>query len=98
MPRASGQDRLRAFVETFSLSVVIPSMSRSNRQRDCRTRDDAKSIVPAGTPDWITAELIEQTIRVWQPYYQAVVTPEEAITMIQTVGRLFQALSSGSSS
>ena len=41
-------------------------MSRSNRKRDCRTREDAKSIVPAGTPDWITAELIEQTIRVWQ--------------------------------
>jgi hypothetical protein len=73
-------------------------MSRSNRKRDCRTREDAKCIVPAGTPDWITAELIEQTIRVWQPYYQAIVTPEEAVTMIQTAGRLFQALSSGRSS
>ena len=73
-------------------------MSRSNRQPDCRTREDAKSIVPAGTPDWITAELIERTIRVWQPYYQAVLTPEEAITMIQSVGRLYQALSSGSAS
>ncbi|MCL6553999.1 MAG: hypothetical protein K6W08_12885 [Firmicutes bacterium] len=54
-------------------------------------------IVPAGTPDWITAELIEQTIRVWQPHYEAVLTPEEAVTMIHTVGRLYQALSSGSS-
>src|SRR5262245_40891652 len=74
------------------------AMSRRNRKTDCKTREDAKCIVPAGAPDWITAELIEQTIRVWQPYYQAVVTPEEAVTMIQTVGRLFQALSSGSSS
>ena len=73
-------------------------MSRSNRKRDCVTREDAKSIVPAGTPDWITDELIERTIRVWQPYYQAVLTPEEAVTMIQTAGRLYQALSSGSSS
>jgi hypothetical protein len=73
-------------------------MARSNRKPDCRTREDAKSIVPAGSPDWITAELIEQTIRVWQPYYQAVLTPEEAVTMIQSVGRLYQALSSGSSS
>lgn len=72
-------------------------MSRSNRQRDCQAREDAKRIVPAGTPDWITAELIEATIRVWQPYYQAVLTPEEAVTMIQSVGRLYQALSSGSS-
>jgi hypothetical protein len=72
-------------------------MSRSNRKKDCVVQEDAKGIVPAGTPDWITAELIEQTIRVWQPYYQAVLTPEEAVTMIQSVGRLYQALSSGSS-
>ena len=72
-------------------------MARSNRKPDCRTREDATSIVPAGTPDWITADLIEQTIRVWQPYYQAVVTPEEAVTMILSAGRLYQALSSGSS-
>ncbi len=72
-------------------------MSRSNRKPDCGNREDAESIVPAGSPDWITAELIEQTIRVWQPYYQAVLTPEEAVTMIQSVGRLYQALSSGSS-
>ena len=71
-------------------------MSRSNRKRDCRTREDAKSIVPAGTPDWITAELIEQTIRVWQPYYEATITPEEAVTMVLDVGRLFEALSSRS--
>jgi hypothetical protein len=74
-------------------------MARSNRKKDCEVAEGARpGIVPAGTPDWITAELIEQTIRVWQPYYQAVITPEAAVTMIQTVGRLFQALSSGSSS
>lgn len=73
-------------------------MSRSNRKRDCQARKDAAaSIVPAGTPDWITADLIEATIRVWQPYYQAVLSPGEAVTMILTVGRLFQALSSESS-
>ena len=72
-------------------------MFRSNHQRDCENLEGATiSIVPAGTPDWITAELIEQTIRVWQPYYEAVISPEEAVTMIQSVGRLYQALSSGS--
>ena len=70
-------------------------MSRSNRKRDCRTREDAKSIVPAGTPDWITAELISETIRVWQPHYDTVLTPEEAVTMILNADRLYQALSSG---
>jgi len=74
-------------------------MSRSNQKNDCVAVGDARpSIVPAGLPDWITAELIEETIRVWQPYYVAVLTPEEAVTMIQNVGRLYQALSSGSSS
>ncbi len=70
-------------------------MSRSNRKKDCKVAEDAARIIPAGTPDWITAELIEKTIRVWQPYYQAVITPEEAVTMIQNVGRLYEALSSG---
>lgn len=72
-------------------------MARRNQKPDCRTREDAQpSIVPAGTPDWITPELIEATIRTWQPYYKEVLTPEEAVTMILSVGRLFDALSSGS--
>ena len=72
-------------------------MSRRNQQRDCEVREVARSsIVPAGAPDWITPELVEATIRVWQPYYEEVLTPEEAVTMILTVGRLFDALSPGS--
>ncbi len=71
-------------------------MARRNRQRDCQIREDATSIVPAGSPDWITPELIEATIRVWQPYYEEVLTPEEAVTMILSVGRLYDALSSES--
>ncbi len=74
-------------------------MSRSNPKKDCVAAKDVQpGILPAGTPDWITPELIEQTIRTWQPYYATILTPEEAVTMIQTVGRLYQALSSGSSS
>ena len=71
-------------------------MSRGNHKKDCEAVAGAgHSIVPAGTPDWITAELIEATIRVWQPYYAEVLSPEEAVTMIQTAGRLYQAFSSG---
>jgi hypothetical protein len=71
-------------------------MSKSNPKRDCEVADGARSsILPAGTPDWITSELVEQTIRVWQPYYGPVVTPEDAVTMILNVGRLFDVLSSG---
>ena len=72
--------------------------SQSNQKRDCEIQEGAlPSIVPAGAPDWITAELIEATIRVWQPYYTEVLSPDEAITMIRNVGQLFSALSSGSS-
>jgi hypothetical protein len=72
-------------------------MSRGNHKKDCAVRKGARlSILPAGTPDWITPELVEKTIRVWQPYYQAILTPEEAVTMILNVGRLYEALSSGS--
>ena len=72
-------------------------MSRSNHKRDCEVQEGARpSIVPTGAPDWITIELVEATIRVWQPYYKDVLTPEEAVTMILDVGRLFDALSSRS--
>ena len=70
-------------------------MSRSNHQRDCEAREgDCMVTVPAGTPDWITAELVEKTIRVWQPYYSTILTAEDAIGMIRSVGGLFQALKS----
>jgi hypothetical protein len=70
-------------------------MARRNQQRDCGIREDAKSIVPAGAPDWITPALVETTIRVWQPYYEATITPEEAVIMILNVGLLYDALASG---
>ncbi len=51
--------------------------------------------VPPGTPDWITAELIVLTIKTWQPYYKSSLSPQDAVTMIQNVGQLFQVLSRG---
>jgi len=51
------------------------------------------AIVPPGTPAWITAELIEQTLEVWQPHYEYVLTSQDAVTMIQTVGQMFSILS-----
>ena len=89
-----------ADLETFfPFQRWFPVMSRSNQKRDCTVAEGARpSIVPAGTPNWVpTPELVEQTIRVGQPYYQAILTPEEAVIMILSVGRLYQALSSESS-
>jgi hypothetical protein len=73
-------------------------MPRGNHKTDCApAKDVSPDMVPAGTPEWITPHLIAETIRVWQPYYREVLTPEEAVTMIRNVGRLYEALSSESS-
>lgn len=69
-------------------------MAPSDRMPDASSEQpDRLGIVPPGTPRWITAELIQTTIRVWQPYYQEMLSPEDALTMILTVGRLFETLS-----
>jgi len=70
-------------------------MSRRNRQPDCQTPKEAERLsLPAGTPDWITPELVEATIRTWQPYYKTPLTIDDAIEIIRNAGLLFDALSS----
>jgi hypothetical protein len=51
--------------------------------------------VPAGAPAWVTAELLEHTLRVWQPKYNVPLTPDDALAIILNVGRLFEVLSRG---
>jgi hypothetical protein len=48
--------------------------------------------LPPGTPAWITPQLVAQTIRVWQPYYADMISTDEAIKMVQSVGQLFSVL------
>lgn len=48
--------------------------------------------VPPGTPAWITGDLIEATIRVWQPFYNEPITTEVAVEMLIHVGQLCGAL------
>ena len=43
-------------------------------------------IAPRGSPDWVTAELIADTISTWQPYYQIHLTQEQAIEILLSVG------------
>ena len=49
--------------------------------------------VPPGAPAWISAELIEETLRVWQPYYTGPLTTEDAIDIMQAAGQLVEVLS-----
>lgn len=39
-------------------------------------------------PSWISAELVEETAAVWQPFVEHELTAEDAITILLNVGRL----------
>jgi len=56
-------------------------------------QNDSTICVPAGAPTWVTAELIELTIRVWQPFYANQLIPEDALGMIMGVDQLFSVVS-----
>ena len=63
---------------------------------DQRADPDAAAAVRgvrADLPAWITADLIAETLRVWQPYYAPPLTPEDAIGILLNVGNLFGVLS-----
>lgn len=51
--------------------------------------------VPAGAPGWVTVELMEQTWRVWQPYYREPLNALDLLEMILGVGRMLDLLSQG---
>jgi hypothetical protein len=49
--------------------------------------------MPPGTPDWVTMDLVRETVRVWQPYYSEPISFDGAVTILTRVGRLFAVLS-----
>lgn len=53
----------------------------------------ASGAIPAGTPDWITPELVRLTQEVWQPHYKAPLTIREAVTILMSAGRLLRVFS-----
>ena len=69
------------------------------QKRDDRSETSNRSAsvlkVPSGAPPWITPELIEQTLLVWQPFYQDQLIPEDALAIIMSVGRMVDLLSNG---
>lgn len=51
--------------------------------------------VPAGAPHWVTVELLEHTLRVWQPFYPDQLIPVDALEIIMGADRMFELLSKG---
>lgn len=70
-------------------------MASAPRERRFQTAEPAAVRVPTGAPTWITAELIEHTIRIWQPFYEHRLISEQAVEIIMSAGRMVDLLSSG---
>lgn len=71
-------------------------MPRRRPQVDVRLQPNTERYsVPAGAPSWVTSELIDHTIRVWQPYYSESLTADDALAMILNVAGLRDVLSEG---
>lgn len=45
-----------------------------------------------GLPDWITPELIAETLDVWQPRYDKQLTDDDAVEILQGVAALLDAI------
>jgi len=68
---------------------------QDSEQCDDRTFPADEGTAGSATPAWITPELVQRTIEVWQPYYATTLSPEDAVTMILSVGRLYDVLAGG---
>lgn len=44
--------------------------------------------VPPALPSWVTADFINETIRVWQPHSKSPLTQEDAIEIIMNMSHL----------
>jgi hypothetical protein len=55
---------------------------------------DSRCMPCAAThPAWISEDLIRATLTVWQPYYDAPLTRQDAVEMILAASQLLSALS-----
>lgn len=61
------------------------------------TLDTFDTAETACLPDWISQELVQSTIEVWQPYYPQPLTSDDAIEIIMNVAHLFDVLCEGRS-
>jgi hypothetical protein len=51
---------------------------------------EQEGLLPAGAPDWVTEDLIIETLETWQPYYNGSLTVEDALEILIGVTKLFE--------
>ena len=68
-------------------------MTGPRRKPTPRHVEPDQASVPPGAPAWVTPELIEHTVHVWQPFYKRELTPEDALELLLSADRLLEFLS-----
>ena len=75
-------------------SPANPPKSLKHRNADPAS---VRIVVPAGAPSWVTEELIELTLKTWQPFYSRQLIETDALEMITGVDQLFGMMSGNKS-
>ena len=60
--------------------------AHSGPQPTARSRADS-------IPAWVTDEMIQRTLTLWQPYYKFTLTTDDAVCILLRVGMLIDVLS-----
>ena len=47
---------------------------------------------PPGTPDWVTIELLENTVKTWQPFYNQRLLALDALEIVLNMSKLIDSL------
>jgi len=101
-----GSDDLMSSAELMTWRRVTPEqyeellrrglpVVRGNDGASLHRRADVKrwfAVVPPGAPAWITGDEIEETIRVWQPNYRQLLTPDDALEILVNSRNLLDVL------
>jgi hypothetical protein len=85
-------------VRMSSIRTVIrffpsPKMASPHPKTSTSLRAGRADALPPDTPSWITPKLVRRTIETWQPFYEEPLTLDDAVTILTSVGRLFEVLS-----
>lgn len=73
-----------------SRSSITP---RRQPKHDEANPASLRVVIPAGAPSWVTEELIELTLKTWQPFYSRQLIETDALEMIMGVDQLFGVMS-----
>ena len=63
--------------------------------RSTRKKSQANStttVVPSGAPSWVTPELLDHTIRVWQRFFESPLSIEDALEILTGTGLMIESL------